>query len=97
MLPVVRSKGLLATLREKGMQDGIVLNADDWSIGSHYLQTMYSLYDGTMEGGYEFTRQLTSGELSIADSDAYNEAFDTLDMLMEYNYNKADLWRQTMT
>ena len=43
-----------------------------------------------MEGGYEFTRQLTSGELSIADSDAYNEAFDTLDMLMEYNYNKAD-------
>ena len=83
-------EGLLATLREKGMQDGIVLNADDWSIGSHYLQTMYSLYDGTMEGGYEFTRQLTSGELSIADSDAYNEAFDTLDMLMEYNYNKAD-------
>ena len=48
-------KGLLDTLRGKGMENPIVINADDWSIGSHYLQTMYSLYDGTMDGGYEFT------------------------------------------
>ena len=53
--------GLLETLREKGMENPIVINADDWSIGSHYLQTMYSLYDGTMDGGYEFTEKLKGG------------------------------------
>ena len=58
---------------------------------------MYSLCGGTMEGGYGVHRQLTSGELSIADSMRYNGAFDTLDMLMEYNYNRPTLWRQTMT
>lgn len=82
-------KGLLETLREKGMENPIVINADDWSIGSHYLQTMYSLYDGTMDGGYEFTEKLKGGA-SIIDEAAFNEAFDTLDMLMEYNYNKED-------
>lgn len=83
-------EGLLADLRAAGMENGIVLNAEDWSIGSHYLQTMYSLYDGTMAGGYKFTEELAAGTLKIADSDAYNEAFDTLDLFMEYNYNKAD-------
>lgn len=81
---------LLATLREKGMENPIVLNSDDWSIGSHYLQTMYSLYDGTMEGAYAFTQSLTDGSVAIEDTDAYNEAFDTLDLFMEYNYNKDD-------
>lgn len=83
-------KGLLEELRAGGMENPIVLNAEDWSIGSHYLQTMYSLYDGTMAGGYELTSALQAGTTSIADVDAFNEAMDTLELFMEYNYNKQD-------
>lgn len=82
-------EGLLAQLREAGMENAIVLNAEDWSIGSHYLQTMYSLYDGTMAGGYKFTEDLTAGG-DIAQAACFNEACDTLDLFMEYNYNKED-------
>lgn len=83
-------QGLLEELRAGGMENPIVLNSEDWSIGSHYLQTMYSLYDGTMAGGYKLTAELQAGETSIADADAFNEAMDTLDLFMEYNYNKED-------
>lgn len=81
---------LLEQLRIRGMENAMVLNSADWSIGSHFLQTMYSLYDGSMAGGYEFIDDLKKGSLNIANADAFKEAFDTLDLFKEYNYNKKD-------
>lgn len=81
---------LLADLRDKGMDNSVVINAEDWSIGSHYLQNMYGRCDGTMAGSYALADGLKDGSIKLQDVDGFNDAFDALDVMMEYNYNKAD-------
>ena len=83
-------KALMESLRTAGMENPIVISKEDWSLGGHMLGYIYDTYDGTNEGVTEVTGKLASGELKAEDYERFNQFTDTVQLLMEYNYNKAD-------
>lgn len=83
-------EALLVTLREGGMEYPVVINQEDWSIGSHYVQYFYALQDGTTEGGEAFIERVRAGEASFVDDPVFNAVMDTFDLFMEYNINHQD-------
>ncbi len=82
-------KALLAELRSKGMENPVNLSKEDWSLGAHQLGFIYDAYDGTTDGAQTIIAELEGG-LDPASYERFNQFVDTLDVLMEYNINKAD-------
>lgn len=83
-------KALLEKLRAKGMENPVVVSKEDWSLGNHQLGYIYDTYDGTTEGSAKIISEISNGTTDVAKYDRYVEFLDTLDLLLEYNVNKAD-------
>ncbi len=83
-------KKLLEDLRAAGMENPVVISKEDWSLAAHQLGFIYDTYDGTTAGSAELIGKLEDGSLKVEDYERFNQFMDTLDLLLEYNINKAD-------
>lgn len=83
-------EALLKQLREGGMENPVIINKEDWSIGSHFTQYFYGIQDGTIAGAEAFIEKVRAGELKFIDDPVFNACMDMFDLYMEYNINKQD-------
>lgn len=83
-------KSLLEELKAAGMETPVVISKEDWSLGAHQLGYIYDTYDGTTAGSAEVISKLEDGSLKAEDYQNFNDFVDTMDLLLEYNVNKAD-------
>ena len=83
-------EALLKQLREGGMENPVIINKEDWSIGSHFTQYFYGIQDGTIEGALAFINAVHAGEKKFIDDPVFNACMDMFDLYMEYNINKQD-------
>lgn len=83
-------KGLLESLRAAGMENPVVISKEDWSLGAHQLGLVYDTYDGTTAGSATLIAGLEDGSIKIEDVERFQQFLNTLDLLLEYNVNKAD-------
>ena len=83
-------EALLKQLREGGMENPVIINKEDWSIGSHFTQYFYGIQDGTIEGALAFINAVHTGEKKFIDDPVFNACMDMFDLYMEYNINKQD-------
>lgn len=82
-------KAILAELRSKGMENPVFLAKEDWSLGAHQLGYIYDAYDGTTAGSEVIINDLKSGKNPLQ-IDRFNQFVDTIDLILEYNFSKAD-------
>lgn len=82
-------KALLEEMRAKGMENPVFLAKEDWSLGAHQLGYIYDAYDGTTSGSEVIINELKNGKNPL-DVDRFNEFVDTIDLILEYNFAKAD-------
>ncbi len=83
-------EALLKQLREGGMENPVIINKEDWSIGSHFTQYFYGIQDGTIAGAEAFIEKVRAGEEKFIDNPVFNACMDMFDLYMEYNINKQD-------
>ncbi len=83
-------KAILEELRAAGMENPFVLSKEDWSLGAHQLGYVYDTYDGTTAGSAKLIAGLKDGSIKMEDVQGFNDFVDTLDVMLEYNVNKAD-------
>lgn len=83
-------KSLLESLRMAGMENPVIISSEDWSLGAHQLQYIYEWYDGTNDGAEVVINELKDGSIDLLSYNRFTEFLDTLDLLLEYNYYKAD-------
>ncbi len=83
-------KAILEELRAAGMENPYVLSKEDWSLGAHHLGYVYDTYDGTTAGSEKLINSLKDGSVKMQDVQGFNDFVDTLDVILEYNVNKAD-------
>jgi len=83
-------EALLKQLREGGMENPVIINKEDWSIGSHFVQYFYGIQDGTIAGAEAFIEKVRAGEEKFIDNAVFNACMDMFDLYMEYNINKQD-------
>ncbi len=83
-------EALLKQLREGGMENPVIINKEDWSIGSHFTQYFYGIQDGTIAGAEAFIEKVHAGEEKFIDNPVFNACMDMFDLYMEYNINKQD-------
>ena len=83
-------EALLKQLREGGMENPVIINQEDWSIGSHFVQYFYGIQDGTIAGAEAFIEKVRAGEAKFIDDPVFNACMDMFDLYMEYNINKQD-------
>ena len=81
---------LLEKLKAGGMETPVVLNSEDWSIGSHFVQGIFQMQNAESEKTLEFFDEIKAGTSGFADNDVYNAMLDMLDIMKEYNINKND-------
>ena len=82
-------KALLEEMRAKGMENPVFLAKEDWSLGAHQLGYIYDAYDGTTSGSEVIINELKNGKNPL-DVDRFNQFVDTIDLILEYNFAKAD-------
>ena len=83
-------EALLKQLREGGMENPVIINKEDWSIDSHFVQYFYGIQDGTIAGAEAFIEKVRAKEASFKDDPVFNACMDMFDLYMEYNINKQD-------
>jgi raffinose/stachyose/melibiose transport system substrate-binding protein len=83
-------EALLKQLREGGMENPVIINKEDWSIGSHFVQYFYGIQDGTIAGAEAFIEKVRAKEASFVTDPVFNACMDMFDLYMEYNINKQD-------
>ena len=83
-------EALLQQLRAGGMENPVIINQEDWSIGSHFVQYFYGIQDGTIAGAEAFIEKVRAGEASFVTDPVFNACMDMFDLYMEYNINKQD-------
>lgn len=76
------------TIQAAGVAPAMIHGAN-WSVGCHYLGLVYAVHSSETRGGEEFIESLIDGG-DIAADPLFQGYMDTFDMLIEYNYNKAD-------
>jgi len=67
-----------------------MLHGANWSVGAHYLGLVYAVQSPDTEGGKKFMEGLKDGSIDIAQDKIFQGYMDTFDLLVKYNYNKAD-------
>ena len=82
-------KACLEELRKAGMENPIVLSKEDWSLGAHDFGYVYDTQDGTTDGATKCMDALKSGT-KVEDNERFKQFMDTMDVILEYNYNKED-------
>lgn len=83
-------KPLLEKLKEGGMESPVILNSEDWSIGQHFLQYIYKMHTGKAEDALAFLDEVRQGKANFEDDAVFNALYDTMDVLIDNNINKAD-------
>ncbi|SFG14361.1 ABC transporter substrate-binding protein [Oribacterium sp. WCC10] len=83
-------KAICEELRAAGMENPVVLSKEDWSLGAHQLGYIYDTNDGTTAGADKIMAALKDGSQKVEDYDRFNQFMDTMDVILEYNYNKED-------
>ncbi len=83
-------KAICEELRAAGMENPVVLSKEDWSLGAHQLGYIYDTYDGTTAGADTIMASLKDGSQKVEDYERFNQFMDTMDVILEYNYNKED-------
>ena len=83
-------KVLLEELRAGGMENPVILNSEDWSIGQHFIQYVYRMQTGKKEDAQKLFEDIKNGSASFASNDVFNSIYDTLDVLIQYNINGSD-------
>lgn len=83
-------KTLLDELKAGGMETPVILNSEDWSIGQHFIQYTYKMQTGKKEDAQKLFEDVKAGNATFEDNAVFNAVFDTLDVLIDDNINKAD-------
>lgn len=83
-------KTLLDELKAGGMETPVILNSEDWSIGQHFIQYTYKMQTGKKEDTQKLFEDIKAGNATFEDNAVFNAVFDTLDVLIDDNINKAD-------
>lgn len=83
-------KTLLDELKAGGMETPVILNSEDWSIGQHFIQCTYKMQTGKKEDAQKLFEDVKAGNATFEDNAVFNAVFDTLDVLIDDNINKAD-------
>ena len=83
-------KALLEKLAANGMETPVVISKEDWSLAAHQLGLVYDTYDGTTAGSEVLINGLKDGSIKMVDVERYQQFIQTLDLLLEYNINRAD-------
>ena len=90
----VNTMDQLAEILEKlvagGMESPVALNKEDWSLGGHYLCSVYEQVGKDVEDASKFIDELKAGKANLAENTRYNSLMDTFDLLAKYNMNKED-------
>lgn len=89
----INTRDSLKAFLEKVEAAGIpatMLHGANWSLGGHYLTLSYAVQGPATSDGTGFIDKIKSGSVKIEDSPMFQGYMDTLDMLVEHNYNKAD-------
>ena len=89
----IRSRSDLKDLLDKIEATGAAgscLTGVNWSLGAHYLCQSYGAAIGDTDARVAYVNSIIAGETKEIDSDVFNGYMDTLDLLAEYNINKAD-------
>jgi raffinose/stachyose/melibiose transport system substrate-binding protein len=68
----------------------VMLHGANWSLGGHYLTLTYAVQGPRTSDGTGFIDKLIAGTGKIGDSPIFQGYMDTLDLLIKYNYRKAD-------
>ena len=82
-------KAFFETLDAAGVPP-TMLHGANWSMGAHYLGLVYAVHGRDTASGEAFIESLIDGTVSIADDPLFQGYMDTFDMLVKYNYRKAD-------
>lgn len=83
-------KAICEELRAAGMENPVVLSKEDWSLGAHQLGYIYDTNDGTTAGADKIMAALKDGSQKVEDYERFTQFMDTMDVILEYNYNKED-------
>ncbi len=89
----INTQDALKAFLEKIEAAGIpatMLHGANWSLGGHYLTLSYAVQGPATSDGTGFIDGLKAGTQKIEDSPIFQGYMDTLDILVEHNYNKAD-------
>jgi len=89
----INTRDALKAFLEKIEAAGIpatMLHGANWSLGGHYLTLTYACQGPATSDGTGFIDKLKDGTQKIQDSPIFQGYMDTLDLLVEHNYNKAD-------
>ncbi len=62
----------------------------NWSLGSHFLCQTYGSAIGDTKARVDYVNSIIDGQTKEIENDVFNGFMDTLDMLVQYNYNKND-------
>lgn len=81
---------LLDKLVAGGMETPVALNMEDWSLGGHYLTSVYEQVGKDVDDATKFIDELKAGEVNLAENARFNSLMDTFDLLAKYNMNKQD-------
>ena len=82
-------KAFFETLDAAGIAPTL-LHGANWSMGAHYLGLVYAVHGPATADGDAFIESLIDGSVNIADDPLFQGYMDTFDLLVKYNYNKAD-------
>lgn len=82
-------KAFLDKIESAGIPAAMFHGAN-WSLGGHYLTLSYACQGPATSDGTGFIDKLKAGTAKIEDSPIFQGYMDTLDILAEHNYNKAD-------
>lgn len=82
-------EGFFKTIEAAGVAPAMIHGAN-WSVGAHYLGLVYAVQSPSTEGGKAFLEGLMAGTVDIAKDPIFQGYMDTFDLLVKYNYNKAD-------
>jgi len=82
-------EGLLAELRENGMENPMVLLSEKWSIAGHLFGQLMNFQDGTADGCYKFVDDIKEGK-DCFENPMFKNLMEIFRIYTEYNINKDD-------
>lgn len=89
----INTRDALKAFLEKIEATGIpatMLHGANWSLGGHYLTLSYACQGPATSDGTGFIDKLKEGSIKIENDPIWQGYMDTLDLLAEHNYTKAD-------
>lgn len=82
-------EGLMAELRENGMENPVAMLSETWSMCGHLFYQQYNFQDGTAQGAFDYVDSIKNGEDPM-DNPLFQNQVEIYRILAEYNINKAD-------